>query len=259
MDDNPGKAASLVSASHVEDLELARRCADGDETAWQRFMLEYRPVLYRAADALEPGGGARDLADSLYADLYGLADGDRARVSLFRYFQGRSSLATWLRAVLAQRYVDRLRAQRRLVPLPDAEHRPQRPSALHHEAATAEPQSPDRPRHLALLRRALGRAVARLSDRDRLRLGWYYVQELTLAQIGRALNEHEATASRHLARTRRAIREDVERQLREEVGLKEAQIAECFESAVDDAGPLDLKRMLGAAGERKQAVPDGSL
>ena len=28
------------------------------------------------------------------------------RRSLFRYFQGRSSLATWLRAVLAQRYVD---------------------------------------------------------------------------------------------------------------------------------------------------------
>jgi RNA polymerase sigma factor (sigma-70 family) len=253
-----GKAASLVSASHVEDLELARRCADGDETAWQRFMLEYRPVLYRAADALAPGGGARDLADSLYADLYGLADGDRKRVSLFHYFQGRSSLATWLRAVLAQRYVDRLRAQRRLVPLPDAEHGPLGLSARH-QAVAAEPPSPDRPRHLALLRRALGRAVASLSDRDRLRLGWYYVQELTLAQIGRALNEHEATASRHLARTRRAIREDVERQLREEVGLKDAQIAECFESALDDAGPLDLQRMLGAAGERKQAVPDGSL
>jgi hypothetical protein len=81
-----------VSAIHLEDLELARRCAGGDETAWQRFMLEYRPVLYRAADALEPGGGARDLADSLYADLYGLTGGDRQRASLFRYFQEQSSL-----------------------------------------------------------------------------------------------------------------------------------------------------------------------
>jgi DNA-directed RNA polymerase specialized sigma24 family protein len=41
----------------------------------------------------------------LYADLYSK--------SLFRYFQGRSSLATWLRAVLSQRYVDRIRANRR--------------------------------------------------------------------------------------------------------------------------------------------------
>jgi RNA polymerase sigma factor (sigma-70 family) len=252
-----------VSALHAEDLELARRCADGDETAWQRFILEYRPVLYRAADALEPGGGARDLADSLYADLYGLTSGDRQRASLFRYFQGRSSLATWLRAVLAQRYVDRLRAQRRLVPLPDAEPGSQRPSGRQHEAVMVEPPDPapdpDKPRHLALLRRALGRAVARLGDRDRLRLGCYYVQELTLLQIGRALKEHEATASRQLARTRRAIREDVERQLREEAGLKDAQIAECFESAAEDAGPLDLKQMLGAAAARKEAVPDRSI
>ena len=43
------------------------------------------------------------------------------RQSLFRYFQGRSSLATWLRAVLAQRYVDRQRALRRLAPLADGD------------------------------------------------------------------------------------------------------------------------------------------
>jgi RNA polymerase sigma factor (sigma-70 family) len=247
-----------VSASHVEDLELARRCAAGDESAWQRFMLEYRPVLYRAADALDPGGGARELADSLYADLYGLRDGDATRSSLFHYFHGRSSLATWLRAVLAQRWVDRLRAQRRLVPLPDDERGRDRPAGARHEALSVPPD-PDRPRHLELLRRALGRAVARLDDRDRLRLGCYYVHELTLAQIGRALKEHESTASRQLARARKAIREDVERQLREESGLKDAQIAECFESAAEDAGSLDLKEMLGAAAGRKEAVPDRSI
>ncbi|HWF85924.1 MAG TPA: hypothetical protein VG222_13790, partial [Vicinamibacterales bacterium] len=104
---------------YADDLELARQCAAGDERAWERFVLEYRPVLYRAADALAPGGGARDLADALYADLYGMQERDGERRSLFRYFQGRSSLATWLRAVLAQRYVDRVRAERRLVPLPD--------------------------------------------------------------------------------------------------------------------------------------------
>jgi RNA polymerase sigma-70 factor, ECF subfamily len=89
-----------VSDKHAADLELARRCAIGDEAAWDRFVLEFRPVLYRAADMLEPGGGARDLADALYADLYGVNERDGERRSLFRYFQGRSSLATWLRAVL---------------------------------------------------------------------------------------------------------------------------------------------------------------
>ncbi len=115
-----------MSDTYARDLELARQCAAGDERAWERFVREYRPVLYRAADALDPSGGARDLADSLYADLYGIrtaevSESGSERRSLFRYFQGRSSLATWLRAILAQRYVDRLRAGRRLQPLPDDE------------------------------------------------------------------------------------------------------------------------------------------
>jgi RNA polymerase sigma-70 factor (ECF subfamily) len=209
-------------------------CATGDERAWERFILEYRPLLYRAADALDRTGGARELADSLYADLYGVKDGGRDRQSLFQYFQGRSSLATWLRAVLAQRYVDRLRVQRRLEPLPDEE-------VAARDSATPDP---DRSRYIALVRQALGRAVARLTARDRLRLGCYYVQELTLAETGRVLKEHEATVSRQLARTRRAIRDDVERQLREEHGLSDDRISACFASVADDPGPLDLKQVI---------------
>ena len=72
-----------------------------------------------AADALDRSGGARELADSLYADLYGVEQRDGQRQSLLRYFHGRSSLATWLRAVLAQRHVDRVRVERRTEPLPE--------------------------------------------------------------------------------------------------------------------------------------------
>src|SRR5262249_56531716 len=158
------------------DVELARLCAAGDERAWETFVREYRPLLYRAADALDRTGGAREVADSLYADLYGLGNGTGERQSLLRYFEGRSSLATWLRAVLAQRYVDRLRAQRRLEPLTEDA-----------EAGAAKPADPDRQRYVALVREALGRAVSRLDPRDRLRLSSYYVQELTLAQVGRLL------------------------------------------------------------------------
>jgi RNA polymerase sigma factor (sigma-70 family) len=242
-----------VNASYASDLELARQCAAGEEQAWERFVLEYRPLLYRAADALEPGGGARDLADSLYADLYGMPDRGSERRSLFRYFHGRSSLATWLRAVLAQRYVDRLREQKRLEPLPD-DDMPARSTG-----AAPDPLDPDRATHLALLRDALARAVDALAPRDRLRLGGYYVQDLTLAEIGRLLKEHEATVSRQLARTRRALREHVERQLRDSAKLSDGQIAECFAAASDDAGPLDLRQLLGSAGPRKKSAPDRSI
>jgi RNA polymerase sigma factor (sigma-70 family) len=229
-----------VERSHAADVELARQCAGGDEAAWQRFVLEYRPVLYRAADALDRTGGARELADALYADLYGVNDGGAGRQSLFRYFQGRSSLATWLRAVLAQRYVDCLRAQRRLEPLPNE-------ADAHDELAASRPDvqdDPERPRYVALMRQVLARALAALGDRDRLRLACYYVQALTLADTGRLLQEHEATVSRQLSRTRRAIRVDVERHLRAE-GLSEEQMAACLTSVAGDPGPLDLTQLLG--------------
>jgi RNA polymerase sigma factor (sigma-70 family) len=254
-----------MSGAHAGDLELARQCAEGDERAWERFVHEYRPVLYRAADALDPSGGARDLADSLYADLYGIGAGEASasgseRRSLFRYFQGRSSLATWLRAVLAQRYVDRLRAERRLQPLPDDEvvgdgartGRARR--ALVSRDALPDP---DRTRDMALLQRALEQAVGDLSTKDRLRLACYYTQGLTLADTGRVLREHEATASRQLARTRRMLRDEVERRLREDAGLTDAQIARCFASVAEDVGPIDLDRMLATAG-RKDRTPDRS-
>jgi RNA polymerase sigma factor (sigma-70 family) len=201
--------------------------------AWETFVREYRPLLYRAADALDRSGGAREIADSLYADLYGLTSGTGERQSLFRYFQGRSSLATWLRAVLAQRYVDRVRAARRSEPLGEDT-----------EPEAAPPADPDRDRYVALVREALARAVSRLDPRDRLRLSGYYVQALTLLQIGRLLRESEASASRHLARTRREIRVEVERQLREESRLNDDQIAACLASVVEDPGSLDMKQVI---------------
>jgi RNA polymerase sigma-70 factor, ECF subfamily len=219
--------------AHSADLELARLCAAGDEHAWETFVSQFRPVLYRAADALDPTQGARDIADSLYAELYGINNRGGERQSLFRYYQGRSSLATWLRAVLAQRYVDRVRVQQRMEPLPDQEV-PRR----------SDDPDPDRARYVTLLRRALAAAVGRLTARDRLRLGCYYLQELTLVQTGRVMRESEATSSRRLARARQTIRRDVERQLREEAHLSEEQIAACFASVAEDPGPLDLKQVI---------------
>jgi RNA polymerase sigma-70 factor (ECF subfamily) len=234
----------VLESLHLEDLALATACAIGHETAWDHFVDQYRSVLHRSADAIQPGGGARDLADSLYADLYGLTDRDGVRRSLFRYYHGRSSLATWLRAVLAQRHVDRIRADRRLEPLPDDEQ----PNA----AAGKDDRDPDRPRLLALVTAALTHALTRLNAHDRLRLACYYTQGLTLAQIGRLTAEHEATVSRQLTRIRRLLRGDIERELHGEHKLSEPEIAHAFTCVMDDAGAMDLGAMLTMAEERKE-------
>jgi RNA polymerase sigma-70 factor (ECF subfamily) len=241
FDDEQPSSSDLrryLESLHLNDLALACACAAGDDAAWEHFVLTLRPVLYRAADAIDSSGSARELADSLYADLYGLSEKDGVRQSLFRYFHGRSTLATWLRAVLAQRHVDRVRSGRRLEPLPDEE------SAV--AVAVTPPASPDpaRDRYVALIRDALTRAVAQLEPKDRLRLACYYAQDMTLAQIGCLMREHEATVSRNLARVRRAVREKVEMDLRKSAGLSDAEVAACFQSVAEDAGTLDLDEVL---------------
>src|SRR5215207_4451658 len=182
-------------ALHLPDLALACACAMGREDAWDHFVKEFRPAMYRAADAMAPGGGARDIAQALYAELFGLKEKDGIRQSVFRYFHGRSSLATWLRSLIAQRFIDRHRETRRLDPLPEESS-----AAPLRTAATIV--DPDRARFVAAMRAVLAAAIAALEPRDRMRLACYYAQEMTLAQIGTLTREHEATVSRQLAKIR---------------------------------------------------------
>jgi RNA polymerase sigma factor (sigma-70 family) len=250
-----GRAEPLDVARHVaglylDDLALAVACAAGLDRAWDHFVREYRPALYRAADAIDPTGGARELADALYADLYGLASREGERRSLFRHFHARSRLTTWLRAVLAQRYVDAVRGRRRFDPLPEEEAA----GALKaRPVATAEES-----RFTGLIENALVAALAALAPRDRLRVSMYYVHNLTLAEIGRLFGDHEATVSRQLSRTRQALRASMTQRLRDEHGLNEAAIDECFRAAMRDPGPLDLSELVGPLPAGKIGAPDRS-
>jgi len=251
-----------VSEPYASDLDLARRCAAGEDEAWERFILEFRPILYRAADALDASGNAREIADSLFGELYG-ARTRSTGASLLLSYGGRSSLATWLRAVLTQRFVDRLRQQRRRPQVPvetlerDNKAAPFESSRDARFASSNDGLDLDRTRDVQLMQQTLARVVGALPARDQLRLACYYRQGLTLAETGRVLKEHEATVSRQLARTRREIRTRVERSLRDEAGLQEAQIARCFASVVEDAGPIDLERLL-PDGERKETLSNRS-
>src|SRR5262249_51781623 len=153
----------------------------------------------------------------------------------------------WLRAVLAQRHVDRLRAGRRLEPLPESD-----PSVG--ADLKVGPYEDDRCREL--IQDALTRAISELPSRDRLRLACYDAQELTLAETGKLLGEHEATCSRHLTRTRKALRGTIEGYLKREHSLAEAEITDCFASVSQDPGELDLHqflRMPPASTERKES------
>jgi len=251
-----------LSALHLQDLALACACAEGHASAWDYFVSTFRPYLRSAAGAIlrcpPDSPAARELADSLFADLYGLSDAPNR--SLFRYFHGRSSLKTWLRAVLAQRHVDSIRASRRFTELEPADGHATMPAAQSAIRAAisgdtaASLQDPHRTDLVALFRRTLEVALGLLDPRDKERLRMYYTAEQTLAEIGRKLGEHESSVSRNLDRTRRELRHDVEQALRKEE-LSDAQIALCFQYAAEATAedtPFDLDRLLP---EQQVAVP----
>lgn len=250
----------FVLSLHLEDLALSAACAQGAGEAWDHFVLAFRPVLYRAADAARGTGEAREVADALFGELFGLEERDGERRSLLRYYHGRASLAGWLRSVFAQRLVDRVRATRRLVPFEEAgaggdttvdeRHAhpavaPGRGGAVTRSAGSMPGggDDPHRPRYLGALRTALGAAIAALDAGLRLRMALYYGRGLKLAAIGRLVGESEATVSRRLERARQQVRADVARRLREEHGLAPVQVDQAFEYASGDEG-FDLRDVL---------------
>jgi RNA polymerase sigma-70 factor len=239
---NPRRSESLdartvenyLEGLHLGDLALACACSAGNSAAWEHFVAEYRHVLYRAAAAIAGEARARDLADSLYAELYGLREREGERRSLFDYFHGRSKLATWLYAILAQRHVDEFRRSQKLESLDDP---PGEGPA--ERTALDPPPDAERERYLAMMQAAVTAALDALEARDRLRLAYYYADGLTLAEIGKLLGEHEATASRKLERTRADVRACVEAALREGRKLSEAQVRLCYDYA-REKWPFDL-------------------
>jgi RNA polymerase sigma-70 factor (ECF subfamily) len=239
---------------HVDDLVLASACLEGSEAAWEYFVQTYRGYLRASAGSITKGSragtDARELADSLFAELFGLVDGQRGEASLFRYFHGRSSLKTWLRTVLAQRHIDRLRQSRRWESI-DREDGEGEQSIPAQNVPLPSPD-PHRNRYLRRFLVALTECLGALDRGDRKRLELYYAREKTLAEVGRLLEEHESSVSRNLERTRRELRAKVEACLRTGIPtgdrqrnlspMSDAEIALCFQYAAEDA-PIDFRQI----------------
>ena len=252
---NASEFEGYVSTLHLQDLALACACLQGSEAAWEEFVSAYRSYLRAASAAIlrcaPSDPSAVELADSLFTDLYGLSSQSSANRSLFRYFHGRSSLKTWLRAVLAQRHVDLIRAGKKFESRDDqpTDGEPRRVR----EPATVElPADPRREQYLQRFREALNSALASLNARDRSRLQLYYAEDRTLAEIGRAIGEHESSVSRNLERVRKELRATVEGLLHAgstpvnggpaPTGLDDAQVALCIQYAAEDAA-IDLDKL----------------
>jgi RNA polymerase sigma-70 factor (ECF subfamily) len=219
----------------LADLVLARACASGHQGAWEHFLSVYRQPLTRAAIAITSTETlGRDLADQLYAELYGLTARDGVRRSPLDSYRGKGSLMGWLRTTLAQRHVDHHRRTRRELPLDDPAE------GNEPQATVSEPQKPAA--ELLLLSKAIEEALRQLAAEERFLLAAYYLDGRTLLEIAPLLRVHEATVSRKLHRVTGDLRKQVIRNLQSQ-GLSKSAAQEALGADPRDLD-LNLKKIL---------------
>lgn len=232
---SPRQQGSFFRGLRLSDLVLARACANGHSGAWEHFIAINRQPLTRAAIAITGSETlGRDLADQLYAELYGLTTRDGVRRSPLDSYRGKGSLMGWLRTTLAQRHVDHHRRTRRELPLDDPADGYEPPAAI------SESQQPAA--ELMLLSKAIEEALRRLAAEERFLLAAYYLDGRTLLEIAPLLHVHEATVSRKLHRVTSELRKQILRNL-QALGLSKPAAQEALGVDPRDLD-LNLKKIL---------------
>ena len=237
----PAQARDFCRSLRVEELVLARACAAGNESAWETFIVRFREKLYDTGlQIAREDSAARELADSMYADLFGTVNREGKRVSKLASYTGRGSLEGWLRTVMAQEHINRYRKQKRLVSLEEeSEDGNQFPTP------EKEPVVPLDTR----VATATDEALAALAAEDRFVLAAYYLDGRTLAEIARMLSVHESTISRKLDKLAKSLRKQILAGLGRQ-GMSRRQAEEALEVDVRDLS-LNLRERLAQDSARE--------
>jgi RNA polymerase sigma-70 factor (ECF subfamily) len=235
----PGASAKEIHAFccslRIEELALARACAAGHNKAWEVFLLRYREKLFEVANYITRESSAgRELADSMYADLYGTSTRDGQRVSKLASYTGRGSLEGWLRTVMAQEHVNRYRRRRRLVSLDEeSEEGAQFAAPEREEVVAVDPR----------VEAATDEALAALPAADRFVLAAYFLDDRILAEIARTLGVHESTISRKLDKLAKSLRKQILANLGRR-GMSRRQAQEAMQVDVRDLRVNIGKRLM---------------
>jgi RNA polymerase sigma-70 factor (ECF subfamily) len=231
---NQSEARGFLLTLRVDELALARACAAGHNAAWEIFLTRFREKLFLSALRIaREDSAARDLADSLYAELYGTTTRDGERVSKLASFTGRGSLEGWLRTVLAQEFVNRYRRTKRLVSLEEESE-----EGIQFAAPVPEPL----PSADARLESATDAALAALDSEDRMVISAYYLDGRPLAEIARMLGVHESTISRKVDKLGKSLRKKIMAGMMQQ-GMGRRQAEEALEVDVRDL-QVDIRRSL---------------
>jgi RNA polymerase sigma-70 factor len=226
----------VFCALHHEDLFLASACVQGDRVAWECFAESFLPLMRRFATGVCRNVEEReDLAQEIMTALMAGVGAEQA--TRLAGYNGRGSLAGWLRVTVAHAAIDRLRRSKRQISLEEMLERGSEPTAAGNGALYYREEEKMDSRWGPVLAELLAQEIERLAPRDRLLLGLYYLDGVPLKTIGRQFGVHEATASRWLDTLRRNIRKQVEKQLRKKYRMSSRDLRSVWRWASEEGAP----------------------
>jgi RNA polymerase sigma factor (sigma-70 family) len=236
------EALAFVKRLHFRDLYLATACAKESlgwtensnedalrsysSLAWNTLEREYKTFVNDLARYFFRHhfmGG--DLAGDMLAELF---LPDRFGNSRIMSYDGRSSLCTWIRAILANRSVN-LQRGKAYAQTEEIDPRiPDWPSFMNVDRMVRARRYGDR------LADAMKLVVSHLAPPERLLLLWRYEDGLQLAQIAKLLGIHQSNVSRRLRRLHRTLRNRIVASLTSKYQLSQAAIDDCLQDIVEN-------------------------
>jgi RNA polymerase sigma-70 factor, ECF subfamily len=219
-------AINFLGTLHTNDLYLGLACALQIEGAWDRFDSIYRKYIKDLAGfVLMTNNAAADLAEGVLADLFLPDHSGRSRIASY---EGRSTLATWLRVIVNHRAInERVRPNRTygIESIPD----------IADEVALYRMDTSLRAcRYGRMIRESLQCSCQGLTSRERLILLLRYDDGLQLGQIARLLGVHQSTITRQIKRACAKLRERLVVNLSAKYSLDQAAIDECEQEMLEN-------------------------
>jgi RNA polymerase sigma factor (sigma-70 family) len=199
-----------LSMGIENDLSVARQAMEGNQEAVMKVRGELSSVLGVLLSKCRDKSSeekAREIVDSLPADLIAGVPRDGKNFPLLKMYQGRAPLRSWLTVVALSRLKSWWRSPqyRSLIRIRDEGDDRDFTETL----AAPDSDSPGDSEVVAILADALFEALNSLSPRAAVCLRLVHIHDVEQQRLAVMLNCHAATISRELAQTQEGIRRRV--------------------------------------------------
>ncbi|HSB12227.1 MAG TPA: sigma-70 family RNA polymerase sigma factor [Blastocatellia bacterium] len=226
-------------ALHTNDLYLAEACAKASDSAWWRFEMAYRRFINEVARFMSQStDGASELAADVMASLFMPDSSGQTRIGSF---DGRQSLATWLRVVISRRAINRKALKWNRVESLDPRTR------LVDDASAAQIEAAiRRGRYETVFDECFKEACGNLSERERLMVLLRYEQGLRVVEIAKSLALHPSRVTRGLQSAHLKLQKKIVSVLSTKYRLGPTAIRECITEILENPAhsPLSLLKEL---------------